>query len=341
MALAGSNAKLLPTYADIEEAERRIAGITIVTPLLESPWLNRELGGRLLVKAENLQVTGSFKLRGAANRLRALNGDERQRGVVARSSGNHGLAIAYCASLMGISAVVVAPETAPAAKIEGIRAYGATVLQAPIHKIAEVAAEITNRERRVFVDPADDPWVVAGQGTVGLEIAKQAEALGAGIDDLLVCCSGGGLMAGCVLALEQKSPSTRIHGVEAAGFEKMANSLAAGRRINLSPGGQSICDAITGPYMAEIPFDILKNKLAGTFAASDEEAMMAIRVAFSEFGFAVEPGGAVALAAVLTRKMPIDGKTVVVAITGRNVNLPLAATALQAEHTGFGRGSSV
>ncbi|AWI58812.1 threonine ammonia-lyase [Sinorhizobium fredii] len=331
MAEAAPHVKLLPTYADIEVANRRIAGIGIVTPLLESPWLNRELGGRLLVKAENLQVTGSFKLRGAANRMKALTEDEHRRGVVARSSGNHGLAIAYCASLIGTSATVVVPETAPAAKVERIKGYGATVVQAPMQKIAEVAAEIAGREGRVFVDPADDFWVVAGQGTVGLEIAGQAEALGAKIDDVVVPCSGGGLAGGCALALEQRSPGTRVHGVEAAGFEKMANSLAAGRRINLPPGGRSICDAIAGLYMAEIPFDILRNRLAGTFAATDEEALMAMRVAFSEFGLGVEPGGAVALAAVLSGKMPISGKTVVAVISGRNVNPDLARRALEQE----------
>lgn len=329
MTEAAPHANSLPTYADIEAANRHIAGIGIVTPLLESPWINREFGGRLLIKAENLQVTGSFKLRGAANRLKALTDDERGRGVVARSSGNHGLAIAYCASLIGVSATVVAPEAAPIAKVERIKGYGATVVQVPMHRTAEVAAEIANRERRVFVDPANDFWVVAGQGTVGLEIAEQAEALRAKVDDVLVPCSGGGLAGGCALALEKKSPGTKVHGVEAAGFEKMANSLAAGRRVNLPPGGNSICDAINGPYMAAIPFDIVRNRLAGMFAVTDEEALMAMRVAFSEFGLGIEPGGAVALAAILTRRMPITGRTVVVVISGRNVNADLARRALE------------
>ncbi|WP_018235602.1 threonine/serine dehydratase [Ensifer sp. BR816] len=329
MAEAASLSRFSPTYADIEAARRRIAGMGIATPLLESPWLNRELGGRLLIKAENLQVTGSFKLRGAANRMKALTKDEYGRGVVARSSGNHGLAIAYCASLIGTSAVVVVPDTAPAAKVERIKGYGATVVQVPMQTIAEMAADIADREGRVFVDPADDFWVVAGQGTVGLEIADQAEAVGATIDDVVVPCSGGGLAGGCALALEQRSPGTRVYGVEAAGFEKMANSLAAGRRINLPPGGRSICDAISGLYMAEIPFEVVRNRLAGTLAATDEEALTAMRVAFSEFGLGVEPGGAVALAAVLTGKLSLSGRTVVAVVSGRNVDLDLARRALQ------------
>jgi threonine dehydratase len=320
----------LPTLRDVEAAARRLGNVCIETPLLESPQLNRELGGRLLLKAENLQLTGSFKLRGAANRVASLSDDERRRGVVARSSGNHGLAIAYCAGLMDTSAVVVAPDTAPAAKIERIAAYGARVVQVPMRDLANVAAELTARENRVLVPPADDFWVVAGAGTVALEIAAQAAWLHAKVDAVLTCCSGGGLTAGCLLGLSGVSAATKVHAVEAVGFDKMAQSLAAGRRIDLQPRGSSICDAITGLYMAEIPFEIIRSRdtFAGTFAVTDDDTKAAMRVAFNEFGIAVEPGGAVALAAVLTRKMPLDGKTVVVTLSGRNVDLDLMMHAL-------------
>jgi threonine dehydratase len=322
----------LPTLRDVEAAARRLRDLCVETPLLESPQLNRQLGGRLLLKAENLQVTGSFKLRGAANRMASLTDDERRRGVVARSSGNHGLAIAYCAKLMGTSAVVVAPDTAPAAKIARIAAYGARVVQVPMRDLAAVAFELTARDDRVLVPPADDFWVVAGAGTVALEIAAQAAWLHANVDAVLTCCSGGGLTAGCLLGLSGVSAATKVYAVEAIGFDKMAQSLAAGRRIDLQPGGYSICDAISGLYMAEIPFEIIRPRVgdtfAGTFAVSDDDAKAAMRVAFSEFGIAVEPGGAVALAAVLTRKMPLDGKTVVVTLSGRNVDLDLMARAL-------------
>ena len=320
----------LPVLADVAAAARRIDGIAIETPLLESPYLNGLLGGRLLVKAENLQVTGSFKLRGAANRIACLTADEKHRGVIARSSGNHGLAIAYCAQLMGTTAVVVAPDTAPAGKIGRIEAYGARVVQVPMERLSDVAVDLAARENRVFVPPADDFWVVAGAGTVGAEIAAQSARLGVTLDAVFTCCSGGGLTAGCLLGLSGASPSTKVYAVEAVGFEKMARSLAAGRRINLEAPGHSICDAITGHYMAAIPFEIIRPRVAGTFAVTDDQAREAMRVAFREFGLAVEPGGAVALAALLSKHMPLQGRSVAAILSGRNVDLPTAAEALGA-----------
>ena len=321
-------ASRLPTFGDVQAAAHHIGRYCTETPLLESPFLNQQYGGRILVKAENLQVTGSFKLRGAANRVGALTDDERRRGVVARSSGNHGLAVAYCAGLMDTSAVVVVPDTAPAAKVERIAAYGARVVTAPMKDIAKVAAEVTRRENRVLIPPADDFWVVAGAGTVALEMVAQAASMNTGIDVLLTCCSGGGLTAGCLLGLSEASPATQVYGVEAMGFEKMAHSLAAGECIDLPPGGQSICDAITGLYMAKLPFDLIKRGLAGTFAVTDDEAKAAMRVAFSEFGLAIEPGAAVALAAVLSRKIALHGRTIAVTLSGRNVDLDLAGAVL-------------
>jgi threonine dehydratase len=319
-----------PTFQDVEAAAQRMAGFCLETPLLESPALNQFLGGRLLLKCENLQYTGSFKLRGAVNRLAAMTDDERARGVVARSSGNHGLAIAYCAGPMRTTAVVVVPDGAPRTKIDRIRAYGARVIQVPMSQTAEVASELASKENRVYVPPADDPWVVAGAGTVGLELAAQAAKLGATIDALLVCCSGGGLTSGCMLALGATSPATAIYGVESVGFEKMARSIAAGKQVNNPPGGHTICDAISGPYTAAIPFEIVKSRLAGTLAVTDDEVKAAMRAAFSEFGLAIEPGGAVALAAVLTGRFPIKGRTVAVTLSGRNVDLDIAGPILAA-----------
>jgi len=168
----------LPTFRDVEAAVRRIAGHCIETPLLESPVLNRQLGGRLLLKVENLQITGSFKLRGAVNRLAMLTDEERPRGVLARSSGNHGLAVASCCGTMDTTAVIVAPDSAPRAKIDRIRTYGARIVQAPMHAIAAVAVDLAAREGRVFVPPADDPRIVAGAGTVAIEIVAQASRIG-------------------------------------------------------------------------------------------------------------------------------------------------------------------
>ena len=318
----------LPTINDVKTAAQRIKPIAIETPLIESPYLNRLLGGRLFVKAENLQITGSFKLRGAANRIASMSVDEKERGVIARSSGNHGLAIAYCANLMATTAVVVVPDTAPAAKVERIAAYGARVVQVPMAQLSDTAIGLAAKENRIYVPPADDFWVVAGAGTVGMEIAGQTERADASLDIVLTCCSGGGLTAGCLLGLSESSPATKVYAVEPVGFEKMAQSLAAGRRIDLKPSGTSICDALTGLYMAAIPFELIQPRLAGTFAVTDDEARNAMCVAFSEFGLAVEPGGAVALAAILAGHVKLDGRTVVVTISGRNVDLPVAAAAL-------------
>jgi threonine dehydratase len=321
----------VPTLADVERAARRIAGIAIETPLLESPMLNRRLGGRLFLKAENLQVTGSFKLRGAANRIAALSTEEKARGVISRSSGNHGLAVAWCASQMGTTCVVVAPDTAPAVKIDAMKAFGARVLQVPMARLSRTAVELARVENRLYVPPADDFHIVAGAGTVGLEIVRQAERAGVAIDAVLTCCSGGGLTAGCILGLSGASPRTRVHAVEAAGFEKMARSLAAGRRLDLAPtDARSICDAITGFYMAAIPFEIIRPRLAGTLAVTDAQAREAMRVAFGEFGLAVEPGGAVALAALLAGRMDLHDRTAVAILTGRNVDPGLASSILGA-----------
>ncbi len=327
-AMSDTTMVALPTIDDVKIAARRIAAIAIETPLIESPYLNRHLGGRLFVKAENLQVTGSFKLRGAANRIASLSADEMARGVIARSSGNHGLAMAYCASLMGTSAVVVAPDTAPATKVARIEACGARIVQVPMARLSDTAIDLARRENRVYVPPADDFWVVAGAGTVGIEIAAQAARAGVVIDVVLTCCSGGGLTAGCLLGLSDASPATQVQAVEPVGFEKMGASLAAGRRIDLKPSGVSICDALTGVYMAEIPFEIVRPRLAGTIAVTDDEVREAMRIAFSEFGLAIEPGGAVALAAVLAGRLKLEGRAVVATISGRNVDLPLAASVL-------------
>ena len=318
----------LPSYTDVEAAAERIAPWCVETPLLESPSLNRRLGGRLLVKAENLQVTGSFKLRGAANRLAALTAEERHRGVVARSSGNHGIAIAHCAELMDTGAVIVAPDGAPRSKISRMLACGARVVQAPMHDIGALAAELTEQEGRVLVPPADDPWVIAGAGTVGAELAQQAASMGVTLDALLVCCSGGGLTAGCTLALAALSPATKVVSVEPLGFEKMARSVQAGRRIDNPPGGHTICDALSGPYTAAVPFAIVQETLAGCVTVDDAAVKAAMRVAFGEFGLAVEPGGAAALAAVLSGRYSVAGRTVAVTLSGRNVDLDAAAAIL-------------
>ena len=321
-------------FADIEDAAARIASVCVRTPLLESPAINGLLGGRLFLKAENLQTTGSFKLRGALNRLAALTPYEREKGVAARSSGNHGLAIAHCARLLKLRAVVIAPRSAPRAKIDRIASLGTEiVLVDDIHRLAAVADRIVRDRNLVLVPSADDPWIVAGAGTVGLEVVEQAHAARTTLDALLVGCSGGGLTTGCVVALDTMSPTTSVVAVEPAGFAKMARSLAAGRRIDNTadntPAVHTICDALSGPYTAALPFEIVRDiGMAPPLAVTDAEVRHAMRVAFAEFGLSVEPGGAAALAAVLSGRFPLQGRSVAVVLSGRNVDADLAGAIL-------------
>jgi threonine dehydratase len=319
-----------PGFAAIRDAADRIAGEARRTPLLESPLLNARLGGRLLVKAEPLQRTGSFKFRGAFNRISRLDGDERRRGVVAFSSGNHAQGVAAAAALVGAPAVIVMPSDAPAIKVANTRAYGAEVVS--YDRLREDREEIGRRicaERgSILVPPYDDPHVIAGQGTVGLEIAEQAREMGVRLDAVAACASGGGLVAGVALALERESPGTEVHVCEPAGFDDHARSLAAGRRIANAPGASSICDALLAAMPGEITFPVNARLLRGGIAVGDDEVLAAIGVAFRDLKLVVEPGGAVALAAALTGRLPVAGRCVAVVCSGGNVDPATFARAL-------------
>jgi threonine dehydratase len=240
------------TVADIEAAAGRLAGHAVVTPLIESPALNERLGGRVLIKPETLQRVGAFKFRGAYNRLVQLTPQERKGGVVAFSSGNHAQGVALAARLLGMPAVIVMPADAPAVKVEATRGYGAEIrLYDRLTEDREaIAAQIAAERGAVVVPAFDDPHVIAGQGTVGLELARQAKALGATLDLVLCPVGGGGLVAGVSTALKALSPSTRIIGVEPALFDDTARSLAAGARITLTPTARSLCDALESPAPA-------------------------------------------------------------------------------------------
>jgi threonine dehydratase len=323
-----------PTFGDIEEAAARIRGVLVETPLLESERLNTRLGGRLLVKAEGLQRTGSFKARGAWNRLSLLSVDERARGVVAFSSGNHAQAVAWAGQRLGIGTAVIAmPADAPAAKIERTRGWGAEVVL--YDRAAEdreaVGRRLAMERGLILVPPYDDRRVIAGAATLGLEVAQQAAALGATPDALLVCCAGGGLTAGCALAWEALLPAARVFAVEPEGFDDTARSLAAGTRLGNAPDASSICDAVLAPMPGALTFSINAPRLGGGLVVSDAEALTAMRVAFAEFGLVVEPGGAVALAAALCGRLPVAGRTVAVALTGANVDPAMYQRALSAD----------
>ncbi len=321
-----------PDFDAVADAARLIAPQATVTPLLESPLLNARLGGRLLVKAEPLQRTGSFKFRGAFNRIARLDAAGRRQGVVAFSSGNHAQGVAAAAQLVGAPAVIVMPADAPAIKIANTRAYGAeVVIYDRLREDREaIGRRIRDERGATLVPPYDDPHVIAGQGTVGLEIARQTQAAGIAVDAVAACASGGGLIAGIALAMERLSPSTEIHVCEPAGFDDHARSLAQGARVANAPGAQSICDALLATTPGEITFSVNRRLLSGGVAVDDDAVLQAMGVAFREFKLVVEPGGAVALAAALRGRLPVAGRTVVVVCSGGNVDPAVFARALAA-----------
>ncbi|MDO1557920.1 threonine/serine dehydratase [Brevundimonas sp. 2R-24] len=310
-----------PTYADVLDAAERLKGQAVRTPLIESPALNERIGGRVLLKAETLQISGSFKFRGAYNRISRLSEDEKRRGVVAFSSGNHAQGVAAAAKRVGCPAVIVMPADSPRVKMEGVRAFGGEIRAYDrwTESREAIGAELARERGAVLVPPFDDPFVIAGQGTSGLEIIEDAEALGLPIDRLLCGASGGGLLAGLNLVLAERSPDTRVFVIEPAAFDDHARSLAAGERITLPPGEPSICDALMSPFPGEITFPINQPRLAGALTVTDDEVRDAMRFAFRHLKLVVEPGGAVSLAALLAGQVEGSGVTVLM-LTGGNVD---------------------
>ena len=312
----------IPTFADVLGAAARLREYTVLTPLLESSALNAKVGGRLLIKAEVLQRTGAFKFRGAYNSLSRLDPKARKRGVVACSSGNHAQGVAAAAQILGIPAVIVMPADAPAIKIANTRSYGAEVeLYDRYRDNRETIAERIAAQRGAILDRTfEDPDVIAGQGTVGLELAEQAHAHETMLDAVLIPCGGGGLTSGCAIALAEKCPDAAVYAVEPEGFDDTRRSLAAGKRLRNDPEARSICDALLLPTPGALPFKINSALLAGALVVSDAEAGQAMVAAFHHLKIVVEPGGAVALAAVLSGKYDCRGKTVAVICSGGNVD---------------------
>lgn len=328
-----SDPSLPITVADIEAAARRLDGRAVCTPLLESPLLNEQLGIRLLLKAEPLQRTGSFKFRGAYNRIAMLSETERRRGVVAFSSGNHAQGVAHAAQLLGAPAVIVMPGDAPAIKIANTREYGADVVLYDRHRESreEIGARISAERGLALVRPYDDPGVIAGQGTVGLEIVNQCANRGLVPDLVAASASGGGLIAGIATAVKARLPAAAVYCAEPEGFDDHARSLAAGRRVGHVEGAETLCDALMAPTPGEITFAINRRLLAGGLVASEVAIKTAMSVAFRHFKLVVEPGGACALAAVLQGLQAKDdrfsGRTVVVVASGGNID-PIAYGAI-------------
>ncbi len=316
------------TIADVEAAARRLAGVAVVTPVLESEALNERAGARLLVKAEPLQRTGSFKFRGAYNAIATL----RPPAVVAYSSGNHAQGVAAAARLLGIPATIVMPADAPRIKLENTRALGAHVITYDRLKDSResIGAAIAAETGAVLIRPYDEPLVIAGQGTAGLELARQAAERGAALDAVLVCCGGGGLIAGCALPLKAARSETAVYAVEPEGYDDTARSLAAGERVANPAPVPTLCDALLAPTPGEITFAINRRLLAGGVAVSDAEVRAAMRLAFHHLKLVIEPGGAVSLAAALHGKLPLRG-TVGIVVSGGNVDPALYAEILQGD----------
>ncbi|WP_340108400.1 threonine/serine dehydratase [Pikeienuella sp. HZG-20] len=316
--------------SDIHAAAARLKGAARVTPLLESDTLNILAGRRVLVKAEALQRTGSFKFRGAWNALSALAPEARAKGVIAYSSGNHAQGVALAAKLHGAPAVIIMPSDAPQAKIAGTRGYGAeVVLYERQTEDREAIGERLALERGLtLVRPFDEPLVIAGQATCGLEIAEQAAAAGVERADVLVCCGGGGLTSGVALALESAAPGLRARPAEPVGFDDTARSLRTGRRERNDGGQSSICDAIVTPSPGELTFPIMRRLCGPGLAVGDEEVRCAMATAWKHLKIVAEPGGVVALAAVLFRREEIAGDAVICTVSGGNVDPSIFAAAL-------------
>ncbi len=322
----------LPTFADVQAARARIAPHIVRTPMLRHRLLDARAGGTVLVKPEPLQRTGSFKLRGATNAVMRLGPEARAAGVVTHSSGNHGQAMACAASSVGARATIFMPSDAPAIKVESTRSWGADILRYDRHSDDREAIAHAHAARTgaVLVPPFDHPDVIAGQGTLALELVEDAAAAGLTMDALLVNTGGGGLIAGCALAIEGASPGTKIYAVEPEGWDDTARSLATGERLANAPGGSTLCDSLLSKMPGRLTFEVNQPRLAGGLAVTDAEVLHAIAFAFSHLKLVVEPGGAVALAALLAGRFDARGKTVGIVVSGGNVDPAVFGRALAA-----------
>jgi threonine dehydratase len=318
---------VLPTAADIEAAARRIAGVAVRTPLISSPVLDERLGARVFLKAETLQRTGSFKFRGAYNKISSIPKERRAAGVVAYSSGNHAQGVAAAAKLMGMCATIVMPNDAPKAKLARTRSHGAEVVLYDREREdrATIAKKIIAERGATLVPPYDDPLIIAGQGTIGFEIIEDLDRLGLKPEIVVIGASGGGLAAGISLGIKAKAAAAKLYTAEPEGFDDTARSFMSGRReANLKLSG-SICDALMSNTPGELTFPITSKLIGQGIAASDTEVAYAVRYAFNELKLVVEPGGAIGLAALLSGKPEVRGKIVVGVLSGANVDADLFA----------------
>lgn len=327
LSMPGISPADLPTAADVDAAARRLAGVALHTPLLASPILNELTGGRVFLKAEILQRTGSFKFRGAYNKLSSIPPSERARGVVAYSSGNHAQGVAAAAYLLGMPAVIVMPSDAPRPKRDRTAGWGAEIVlyDRVREDRAAIAQELAAKRRAALVPPYDDPFIIAGQGTAGREIADDLAAQGLAPDIVVVTASGGGLTAGIALAVKARFPQASLFTAEPEGFDDHARSFRSGEREKNTAVTGTICDALMALTPGELTFAINRELVGQGSAVSDTEVAAAVAFAFRELKLVVEPGGAAALAALLSRKIDVSGKTAVVVLSGGNVDPELFA----------------
>jgi len=318
--------------ADIEEAAARLDGVSVHTPLLQNFELDQAVGGKVLIKPECLQVTGSFKIRGAYNRLSQLTDEQASNGVVAWSSGNHAQGVAAAGAMLGIQTTIVMPEDAPRAKLENTKRLGGEVVTYDRYTgDREVIAKRIAAERNAALVPSyDHPHIIAGQGTVGLELATDAIEMGLPPHQVLIPCGGGGLSSGSALALKSRLPNVDIYAVEPEDFDDTARSFSQKKRVRIDDTARSICDALQTPMPGELTFEINERLLRGVLTVSDAEVRAAIRFAFKNLKLVVEPGGAVALAAILSGKLDTRGLTTAIVLSGGNIDVDLFAE-IQAE----------
>ena len=308
----------IPTYGDVHDAVKRLDGHALKTPLLRADALDRLIGKQVWFKAECLQKKNAFKYRGAFNRLSALPEDERAKGVVAFSSGNHAQGVSCAAKELGIDAVIVMPSDAPQVKVDGVLADGAKIVSydRQTESREDIAANIAAADGRTLVPSYDDPYIIAGQGSIGVELAEAEPRF----DAVVTCLGGGGMCAGISLAMAELSPQTKIFGAEPENYNDHQQSLRAGRRIHLADTPPSLCDAILTPQPGELTWPINSKSLSDVYTVTDAECLNAMRLAHAHLGVTLEPGGAAAMAATLGGNLPDDIGTVAVILSGGNVD---------------------
>ncbi|MEP1231358.1 MAG: threonine/serine dehydratase [Litorimonas sp.] len=308
----------VPDFNDVKMAAKRLKGHAIHTELMHSPVIDIICGMEVWFKPECLQKVGAFKYRGAFNRLSVMSAQERKHGVVAYSSGNHAQGVSRAAKELGISAIIVMPKDAPAVKVKGVIADGAQIVfyDRASESREDIAADISNRDHRIIVPSYDDAYIIAGQGTTGLEIAQSGHEF----DAVITCIGGGGLCAGISLAMNALSPATKIYAAEPENYNDHQISLVAGERTALKHMPPSLCDALMTPMPGELTWQINSKSLSGVFGVSDRDCLMAMAIAKKELGVQLEPGGAVAMAAVLTGKLPKNHGKIAVILSGGNVD---------------------